>query len=167
MPMKQQEKEAYFREWLGVNKPILIKIAKSFTSNFEDFEELFQEIALQVWCSIPAFQSKSMLKTWVYRVAMNRALVWKRSMSKSPKKSMFVDISSIEIAHEQDSKAIQTNVIYSAIKKLTKSERALILMYLDGLSYKEISEVVEISESNVGVRLNRIKKSLLNIINGE
>lgn len=165
--MDSEEQELRFQKWLEDYRGILVKVTRSFASIPEDFDDLFQEILLQLWKSIPSFSQQCSDSTWIYRVAINRALVWKR---KETRRSEIIhvlgkDIADQSIPNRVDAERLE--LLYEAIRRLTKAERAIVLLALDGLSYREISEIIEISESNVGVRLNRIKKKMTKFMKGD
>jgi RNA polymerase sigma-70 factor (ECF subfamily) len=156
--------ELRFRQWLGEHTGLLLKVTRSFAEETADQDDLFQEILLQVWLSLPNFRDDSKPTTWLYRVALNTALAWKRGEKKRRGRQSSLPI--VEPAAPATSAAdAQQNghvidQLYAAIRTLPPAKRALVVLYLDGFTYREISEVVGISESNVGVSLNRIKRQL-------
>lgn len=158
------EHELRFRQWLGEHTGLLVKVVRSFAEGPADQDDLFQEILLQVWSSLPNFREDSKPTTWLYRVAFNTALAWKRGEKKHRRRYRSVSISDVAAPSVASAEAEQNNRIvnqlYAAIRALPPAKRALVVLYLDGFSYREIAEVVGISESNVGVSLNRIKKEL-------
>jgi RNA polymerase sigma-70 factor (ECF subfamily) len=156
--------ERRFRQWLGEHTGLLLKVVRSFAEGRADQDDLLQEILLQVWLSLPNFREDSKPTTWLYRVALNTALAWKRGEKKRRRGQDSVPVSdvaaaSVESAEPEASHRI-VDQLYAAIRALPPGKRALVVLYLDGFSYREIAEVVGISESNVGVSLNRIKKEL-------
>lgn len=159
------EHERQFRQWLGEHTGLLLKVVRSFAEGAADQDDLFQEILLQVWLSLPRFRADSKATTWLYRVALNTALAWKRGEKKRRHTLGSLSISEVAAARVVSSAEGERNdrvvdQLYAAIRALPPAKRALVVLYLDGFSYREISEVVGISESNVGVSLNRIKKAL-------
>jgi len=129
----------------------------------EDQEDLFQEIVYQLWKSYPQFQGKSKITTWMYRIGLNTAMAAFR------KPTVKIDHSGIiagqKLPQEPQSDSWKEDLLFAAIRELDQDERAFIALYLEDLSYAEISEVIGISQSNVGVRLNRIKTKLKTILN--
>jgi len=113
---------------------------------------------------VPNFREESKPTTWLYRVALNTALAWKRSEKKRRRRHDSFSISDIAAPSVPSAEAARNDRVvdqlYAAIRALQPAKRALVVLYLDGFSYREIAEVVGISESNVGVSLNRIKKEL-------
>jgi RNA polymerase sigma-70 factor, ECF subfamily len=156
--------ELQFRQWLGEHTGLLVKVVRSFAEGPADQDDLFQEILLQVWLSLPNFRDESKLATWLYRVALNTALAWKRGEKKRRHRQGSLSISDVAAPNATSAEAQRNDRVveqlYAAIRALQPSKRALVVLYLDGFSYREIADVVGISESNVGVSLNRIKKEL-------
>jgi RNA polymerase sigma-70 factor (ECF subfamily) len=157
--------ESQFRRWLEEHAGLFFKVVRSYTAGPPDSDDLLQEILLQVWMSLPGFRGQSKATTWLYRVALNTALAWKRKETKHRDRSCKLQLA-LEVAGDDASPAeSQANReaverLYQAVRALAPADRALVLLYLDGISYAEMAEVIGISESNVGVRLNRVKKSL-------
>ena len=165
------EHERQFRQWLGEHTGLLLKVVRSFAEGAADQDDLFQEILLQVWLSLPRFREDSKPTTWLYRVALNTALAWKRGEKRRRQTQGSLSISDVAAPRVDSSAEGERNdrvvdELYAAIRALPPAKRALVVLYLDGFSYREISEVVGISESNVGVSLNRIKKELAATIGG-
>src|SRR5262245_49461075 len=161
--MTGHEQEALFRRWLGDHAGLMWKVVRAFAVTPEDQEDLLQEIALRLWMSMTSFRGESAESTWIYRVAFNTSLTWKRSEKRRDSKhEKFVELNaatgmSSEPPGRNDELVEQ---LYAAIRQLPKLDTSLALMHLDGLSYREMSDVLGITESNVGVRLNRIRKQL-------
>ena len=163
MPADTQEK--IFNRWFGEYKRLIFKVVKAYTDSPQDQDDLFQEILIQIWSSIPSFQGCAKETTWIYRVALNTALVWKRTEKRKKKRfrTEFLDIRQIpqakndcgQLPHDQHI----LDRVYDSIRQLPKSESSILLLYLDGISYDEIADVLGISKSNAGVRLNRAKKN--------
>lgn len=163
--MNQEKK---FRELLHVHTAIITKICRVYTDNPEDFNDYYQEVALQLWRSYQTFRGDSQLSTWVYRVALNVCL----SQFKKEKKKK-VALAQQEAVHEyaihtsnSDEPNERVTLLYQAIKQLKEIDRALILLFLEEKSYKEISDIMGISVSLVGVRLNRIKQQIKKVMHG-
>lgn len=156
--------ELQFRQWLDKHTGLLVKVVRSFAEGPADQDDLFQEVLLQVWQSLPNFREDSKPTTWLYRVALNTALAWKRGEKKRRFRQGSLSISDVAAPSDPSAEAERNDRIveqlYTAIRALPPAKRALVVLYLDGFSYREIAEVVGISESNVGVSLNRIKKDL-------
>ena len=144
--------------------PAVIKVARAYTLTTEECQDLTQEILLHAWQSLPKFEQRANAATWFYRVALNTAMNWKRK--DSPRRRTQQPLLEVHVSTDAPNGAegLQyretVEQLYKAIQQLPKTDAALVLLYLDDLSYREIAEVLGISESNVGVKLNRAKKAL-------
>ena len=127
---------------------------------------MFQEIAFQVWRSIDAFTGKSAASTWIYRVALNTALAWDRTEKRREGTAERL-AAQAELLHGPEERDPRLDWIYEKIAELNDVDRSLCLLMLDGFSYREISQILGISESNVGVKLNRLKEILSNKLESE
>lgn len=161
--MSSLEKE--FLEKIEKHKGVIFKISKMYMDNSDDQKDLFQEITFQVWKAYPTFEGKSKFSTWLYRVALNTAIIF----LKSEKRRSFINNEEVEnfTMHvedydDQDEKNI--SLMYKAIQQLNEIDKALIFYYLQNYSGKEIAENLGISEVNARVKLNRAKDKLKNLI---
>jgi RNA polymerase sigma-70 factor, ECF subfamily len=165
------EQESQFRQWLEEHAGLLFKVVRSFAAAPPDADDLLQEILLQVWLSLPGFRAESKATTWLYRVALNTAMVWKRRESKHRARcALPIEVEFIDHRPAPDEAHVEREKLerlYEVVRALQPADRALVLLYLDGLSYSDMAEVIGISESNVGVRLNRIKKVLSEKVKAE
>lgn len=159
--MSEAEQEQVFNEWLSLHKGLLFKITRAYASSAEDRDDLFQDILFQMWKSVPNFQGQSAVSTWLYRVALNTALKWKGKEIKhlSRHETLHDRVVWIEEDHSKSNEKIEW--LYRQIAKLNEVDRSLCLMILDNLSYKEMAEILGISEANVAVKIHRIKKYLV------
>jgi len=158
--------------WLGEHGSSVMKVARAYTLTSEECQDLAQEILLQAWRSLPKFEGKASAATWFYRVALHTAMNWHRKdKARRSRQQSLLEVqavvtegsNSVEQAQHRDT----VEQLYKAINRLPKTDAALVLLYLDQLSYQEMAEVLGISESNVGVKLNRAKKALSALMNGE
>jgi RNA polymerase sigma factor (sigma-70 family) len=153
--------EKIFLQTIKEHQNIIHKISRMYRNTKEDQQDLFQEIVYQLWRAFPGFRQESKVSTWIYRIALNTAI----AVYRKPK----ADISlSSELPEQADFVAEiseQEELMYSALRQLSDSEKALISLYLEDYSYLEIADVIGISENYVGVRLNRIKEKLKSILN--
>ena len=159
--------EITFKQWLGEHKGLLYRVVRAYGNTAADQDDLFQEICLQLWLSIPRFEGKAKVSTWIYRVALNTALVWNRG-EKNRRKHRDKFITVVPQQQANDSQPSQEIIerLYEAVRKLSKADTSIVLMHLDGLGYDEMAEILGISESNVGVKLNRAKKQLAQLLGG-
>lgn len=144
------------------NKGILFKVANSYCRNIEDRKDLIQEIILELWKSFDNYNEKFKLSTWIYRISLNVAISFYRKensrkrISNPPTTDIF-DFSETEIGNEKETNLGILNQIISELNDLNK---ALMLLYLEEKSYKEISEIIGITETNVATKIGRIKSKL-------
>ncbi len=157
--------EKTFLEQIEKHKGVIFKISKMYMDNFDDQKDLFQEITFQVWKAYPTFEGKSQFSTWLYRVALNTAIIF----LKSEKKRSFIKNDEIEnfkiVADDyDDDEEKKLAKMYSAIQQLNEIDKALIFYYLEDFSGKEIADNMGISEGNARVKLNRAKEKLKQLI---
>ncbi|MGZ5265110.1 MAG: RNA polymerase sigma factor [Kaistella sp.] len=162
MPKLEQE----FLEKIEKHKGVIFKISKMYMDNFDDQKDLFQEITFQVWKAYPSFEGRSEFSTWLYRIALNTAIVF----LKSEKKRSFIqndEVENFKINQEDYSDVEELNLkkMYEAINRLNAIDKALIFYYLENYSGKQIAEQLGISEGNARVKLNRAKEKLKELIN--
>ncbi len=159
--MKERKQREIFDEWLNDYKALLFKIIRAYAKHQENQEDLFQDICLQIYRSIPNFKGKSAISTWIYRIALNTALKW----SAKEKKHMegHQEIEKVEHVLEMNDHAEDDRLawLYQEIHQLNEIDRSLTILLMEGYSYKEMASMVGISESNIGVKIHRIKKHLI------
>jgi RNA polymerase sigma-70 factor (ECF subfamily) len=170
-PMSGPEQEAIFRRWLEVHAGLLFKVVRGCAATPQDQDDLFQDVLVQLWSSIPSFRGDAKETTWIYRVAFNTALAWQRQERRRRKgHEAFIkfDVSPQTQPSHVDNLPQKEIVekLYAAIRQLPKVDVSLALMHLDGLSYQEMAEVLGISENYIGVKLNRIRKQLAEQLTG-
>ncbi len=147
------------------NTGIIIKIARAFTRTSHDREDLINDIALELWKSFERFKGDSKISTWIYRVAINISMNYKRNKKKDSLFSFLYDfkkVDSLPWLIEQDNSS-ESEILYNCIDELNEINKAIILLYLDGNSHDEISEIMGISKTNVGTRIGRIKEQIRNL----
>ena len=144
------------------NKGIILKICNSYCPNKNDREDLAQEIIYHLWKSGHTFNADHKFSTWMYRVALNVAISFYRKGKKpGPVISMGEHLIDVEDKDEGNNEAEKNNtLLLQFINELKELDRALIILYLENKSYDEISEILGITESNVGTKINRIKEKL-------
>jgi RNA polymerase sigma-70 factor (ECF subfamily) len=160
-PVTEQEQQQIFGQWLDGHKGLIFKIVRGYGYTAMEQEDLFQEITIQVWRSIPGFRHESSATTWIYRIALNTAIRWSGKEKKH--RNMNGEMGNLPEILSSHSTPVdeRLNWLYKAIHQLNEIDRSLILLQLDGFSYKEMATVLGISESNVGVKINRIKQQLI------
>jgi RNA polymerase sigma factor (sigma-70 family) len=159
--VNQREQQERFDLWLADHAAILHHVANGFAEG-DDRNDLMQELLLAVWKALPAFRSGSKPSTFLYRVAHNTALTWQRTRRNYRRKveefESFPPEDSSSRAAFPDAELLDR--VYAEIRRLPAVDRSLILLSLDGVAYREMAEIHGLTESNVGVRLNRAKQAL-------
>lgn len=153
-------KEKEFAQLIKDNQGLIIKVSRLYTNSLEDEQDLFQEIVLQLWRSYDTFKGNSKISTWMYRVALNTAITLFRKKTKSPQTDELMDFHQKDYLEDDDEKQGQISLLYKVVKMLPNIERAIVMMYLDDLPYRDISENLGITEVNARVKMNRLKKTL-------
>lgn len=159
--MHDIECDRIFGEWLAAHKGILFKVVHAYAFEHADRQDLFQEIAVQVWRSVDAFRGDSSVPTWMYRVALNTAIAWTRKEHPHRRGKETLDLVEGLLTTESSAgRDPRVEWLYHQIAQLKDVDRSVALLLLDGFSYKEIAAIVGLTESNVGVKINRIKSAL-------
>ena len=154
--MKQTEKE--FAALVKEQKSTIYSICYMFSKDKDDIDDLFQETLIHLWQGFEKFRNESKIETWVYRVTMNTCISMDRKEKRRGERSpLAVDI---DLFDENDKDMEQVRMLYKRIQKLGLFDRAIIMLWLENLSYDEIGEIVGISAKNVSVRLVRIREQL-------
>ena len=159
--MDEKRQQQIFNHWLAEHKGLLFKVVRAYAFNLHDQDDLFQEINLQLWKSIPGFRHDAAESTWIYRVALNTAIGWLRREKKQPAEQQPLDTVAHTLTAAETRRDERLDWLYAAISQLNEIDRSLTLLMLDGYSYREMAAILGISESNVGVKINRIKKRLV------
>ena len=159
------DRELLFLTMVRQNDSRLRRICRVYAHDVEARKDLHQEILLQLWRSLPSFSGASSLDTWVYRVALNTALAQARRRLARPDDTLTIEFQEHEHATEAHvDEPIETGErmeqLLAAIDRLHDIDKMLITMYLDERSYREMADVIGISESHVGVKLHRIRTAL-------
>lgn len=157
--------EREFVQLLEVNQRIVHKVCRIYADNPAEHEDLFQEIAIQLWKSFPGFRGDAKFSTWMYRIALNTAITLFRKTNRSVETSSGVDFSTLRINNEESyDEEEKLKKMYHCIHLLSDIDKALIMMYLDDKPGKEIAEILGISEGNARVKMNRAKNNLKTLI---
>ena len=161
--MDNATREALFDQAVREHMGIFLKTAGGFTAGAADRNDLVQEMLLSTWQALPHYQANACkLSTFLYRVAHNRALNWQRSRSRYHRKlEQFSAYPHLALAADDSTvRERQLDWLYAVLRQLPPADRTLIMLQLDQLSHREIADVTGLTESNVGVRLHRIRQWL-------
>ncbi|GAB4234603.1 MAG: RNA polymerase sigma factor [Ekhidna sp.] len=152
--------EIEFVELVKNNEGLIHKVTGLYTDTAHDREDLYQEIIYQLWKSYKSFKGDSKITTWLYKVALNTAMVNLKKRKKR-KNTNSIDDQVLEIAaHDNSIESEKVEFLTRSIKKLNEIERTIMVCYLEGKSHDEISQIVGFNKSNVGTRIGRIKNKL-------
>ena len=169
--MTAHEQATIFRRWLDQHLGLMLKVVRGCAASPPDQEDLFQEVCLALWSSLPAFRGEARETTWIYRVAFNTALAWQRGeRRRRVGHETFLKFEvSPRVQPSHADALVEWEIVehlYAAIRQLPPVDASLALMHLDGLSYQEMAEVLGISENYIGVKLNRLRKQLAEQLQG-
>jgi len=165
------DKDTLFKQVLGENKDRIYRICCAYERNAIDRDDLYQEIAINIWKNLDKFEGRSAISTWIYRIAVNTSLLHIKKESKRNSTKTELDENSLNIAeppNDDREEKIETgkkiDMLNECINELGTLDRLIISMVLEDLSYKEIAEVTGLTVNNTGGRINRIKKELLKLM---
>lgn len=158
--MKDQEmdsQETKFAQLVEEQKSTIYTVCYMFSKDQDEVSDLFQEVLVNLWKSFPTFEGRSDIRTWVYRVAMNVCVSLDRKKKRRDTVPLTMDINPYE---DENPNSKQMEMLRKRISLLGPFDRAIIMLWLENMSYDEIAAVVGISVKNVSVRLYRIKEEL-------
>lgn len=153
--MDNIEKE--FTTAVSQHKDTIYMVCYMFSKDNAEVEELYQEILINLWRSFPSFEHRSSLRTWICRISLNTCISIDRKKRRRSKLPLEMDI---DLYNDSDRDTKQIKMLHERINRLGPFDRAIILLWLENMSYEEIGAIVGISEKNVSVRLYRIKEQL-------
>ncbi|WP_108807459.1 RNA polymerase sigma factor [Aquimarina spinulae] len=164
----RKERETIFLNALEENQEKLFRICSIYSKDDEDTKDLFQEVLIHVWKSMNAFKGNSSIGTWMFRVALNVCLRFKSKHTKNQNRMIRLDSITVsnfrsEVNNEDGNEKLKA--LRKCVKKLNEGDKAIVALYLEGLVYREISNILGLSENHVAVKIKRIKSKLLNCIN--
>ena len=159
-----REKEKRFLEITGQYKTVISKVCFLYQSSSSSFEDLYQEVLLNLWQGIDSFRGDAKISTWIYRTALNTCISWHRRNIRHTDRHIGIDDLIIEPTDTQDDTSLseQYKELLSMIAALGAVDKAIITLWLDGNPYEEISRITGLSVANVATKLHRIKERLAN-----
>ncbi len=152
--------QEYFLSLIDSHQRLLLKVCWAYTSTSHDRDDLFQEIVGQLWAAFGKYDRNRTFSTWMYRVALNVAIDFRRRQARRGRETRSMDDIYDPPSSQDAPKQELLQELRELLEQRSEADRAILLLYLEGNSYREIAEVIGISESNVGTRLNRLKESL-------
>ena len=158
--------EQWFRTLIDGNRAALARLAASYTRSAGDRDDLLQDIAMGLWQALPRFRGECSDRTFLFRIAHNRCLAYlsRRQSPAAPEDDAPEVADPAPSAEHQLSEEQQGEQLFAAVRQLPPIYRQVIMLTLEGLSYREIAHVLGINESNVGARLTRARQQLKNIL---
>jgi len=163
-----EKQETIFLSALEKNQDRLYRICSIYSENTEDSKDLFQEVLVHIWKSMNSFKGNSSISTWMFRIALNVCLRFQSKHTKNQKRFIRLDSLTISNVGDEESNGKdneQLMALRKCVKKLKEGDKALVALYLEGLAYREISEILGLSENHIAVKIKRIKSKLFNCIN--
>ena len=144
------------------NKNTIFTVCYMFSKDQEEVNDLFQEVLIRLWQGFDNYKGNSKERTWIYRVALNTCISFDRKKRRHNKKQVYMG-DDLFGCNEDDSQ--QTEVLHKRITRLRPLDRAIVLLWLEDISYEEIGSIIGITAKNVSVRLYRIREQLKNMSN--
>jgi len=156
-------------QFLGIlekNIGMIIKVSRVYANIEQDREDLVNDIILELWKSFKNFKGNSKISTWIYRVALNVSMNYKRNRKSDSLFNSINDFKKEEILswHTEQDLSADLEMVYACIEELSEINKAIILLYLEGNTHDEIAEILGMSKTNVGTRIGRIKEQIANFI---
>ena len=154
--------ETKFAQTVAEHKSTIYTVCYMFSKDEDEVNDLFQETLVNLWKGFEGFEQRSDIKTWIYRIALNTCISLERKKKRTPTVRLSMDIN---LFKDRDEDTRQVDMLHKRISKLQPFDRAIVLLWLEELSYEEIGQIVGITAKNVSVRLYRIKEQLKNMSN--
>ena len=154
--------ERQFAKTIREHKSTIYTVCYMFSKDDDEVNDLFQEVLINLWKGYESFGHRSDIRTWIYRVALNTCISLDRKKRRSGTVRLAMDINLFE---DRDEDTRQVDLLHKRIQRLQPFDRAIVLLWLEDLSYEEIGQIVGISTKNVSVRLFRIREQLKNMSN--
>ncbi len=154
--------EQRFEQTLKEQKDTIFTLCYMFSKDEDEVNDLFQEVLINLWNGFEGFEHRSDIRSWVYRVALNTCISYDRKRRRTDAERLNMNINLFE---DRDEDTRQVDMLHKRISKLQPFDRAIVLLWLENLSYEEIGQIVGITTKNVSVRLFRIREQLKNMSN--
>jgi RNA polymerase sigma-70 factor (ECF subfamily) len=152
--------EARFLALLEAHHKIVLKVASVYCWDAEERNDLVQEITMQLWRAFPSYDAQRVFSTWMYRVALNVAISFARKTGRRRRIMTPLEASSIDLPADARGRDDRLDALYRCMRGLDPFSRALLTLYLDDRSHREIADVLGISETNVATKIGRLKQRL-------
>ena len=154
---EENDLEREFSQLVKAHKSTIYTVCYMFSKNADEVNDLFQEILVNLWRGFDKFEGRSDIRTWFYRVSLNTCI----SIDRKKKRNKAIPLSmDINLYEDNDADTRQVKMLYDRISRLAPFDRAIVLLWLEGIAYDEIGQIVGISAKNVSVKLVRIREQL-------
>jgi RNA polymerase sigma factor, sigma-70 family len=153
--------ETEFAQIVKENKSTIYTVCYMFSKDTDEVNDLFQEVLVNLWKGMSSFKGRSDIRTWIYRIALNTCI----SMDRKKKIKTIPLSMDANLFQDQDEDTKQVKLLHNRINKLQPFDKAIVLLWLENISYDEIGEIVGVSTKNVASRLFRIKEKLRSMSN--
>ena len=154
--------ETAFAQMIKEHKSTIYTVCFMFSKDSDEVNDLFQEVLINLWQGFASFEGKSKIGTWIWRVSFNTCI----SQERKKKRTATIPLTmGIDLFNDKDDDTKQVKMLYDRIHRLKPFDRAIILLWLEGMPYDEIAAIVGITAKNVSVRLYRIKDELKQMSN--
>ncbi len=154
--------ETAFAQMVREHKSTIYTVCFMFSKDSDEVNDLFQEVLINLWKGFESFEGKSKVDTWIWRVSFNTCITQERKKKRSSSIPLSMEI---DLFNDKDEDTRQIQMLYDRIHQLKPFDRAIVLLWLENMSYEEIAAIVGITVKNVSVRLYRIKEELKNMSN--
>ena len=154
--------ETAFAQIVKEHKNTIYTVCFMFSKDSDEVNDLFQEVLINLWQGFASFEGKSKIDTWIWRVSFNTCI----SQERKKKRTSAIPLTmGIDLFNDKDDDTKQVKMLYERIHRLKPFDRAIVLLWLEGMPYDEIAAIVGITTKNVSVRLYRIKEELKQMSN--
>jgi len=156
-PLVETDLESQFVALIRQHQGILHKVCRVYQSDPDERDDLLQEITLQLWKSFATFRGAAKVTTWMYRVALNTAITYYRRQARAPQTSGLAhNLFNLPTEAPDPEKEERLRLLYGAVEKLSKIEKAIVMLYLEDHTYEEVAAIVGITQNYVRVKMSRI-----------
>ena len=154
--------ELEFEQMVRKHRGCIYTVCFMFSKDSDEVNDLFQEVLINLWRGFPTFKGESKVETWIWRVSFNTCISQERKKKRTANIPLEIGI---DLFHDKDEDTRQIQMLYQRIHQLKPFDRAIVLLWLEGMPYDEIAAIVGITVKNVSVRLFRIKEELKKMSN--
>lgn len=162
--MNSHKQKEEFLKLISEHQDLIRKVAAIYYRNKADQEDAFQEILVSLWQAYPTFRGESKFSTWLYRVALNTVISgFRKASNKVHKNQSDIHITDELLGPSKEDLSEEIDCLYQAIEHLSDIEKAIIMLYMEEKTYDDIADIMGMTRTNVGVKINRIKKKLKTI----